>query len=811
MSKPEQTPSGSRISDAFRRLNAAAPLPAVTEHGLWAAWAALLLVAAFIIGVSWVVLDADREAESIRLKQSADLVAQSMEARILGASEILQKLSMRLMPTPAENCASASLDLAASTLLADRREVIELALVTDSGEVLRSWTTVMSPAAPVFSEENGIEDPATLRLIRLAKSRDRTMSTPFYAIPRSPRVFINLVSPSAAPSQLLVARLDLTVLLGISQQRYANTSSYQFGFLLNGSPIPEAAEASPEKTDIKLYDPLRYAAPLALLEADSGEQMAIVAKSYEHALFATNRLQYFAVAGLAFMLFAAVGLVFHYQREQLRSHRSLAAEYSLRRAMSESAVVGLRVTDTDGRILYVNETFPKIVGFPAAELLGRKPPYPYWTEDESQSLAEHLLEATNQSGDDALPATERFRAKRKNGESFWAEVRISQLFDSAGQPIGSIGALFDVTSSVLAQSRVEAANERFTLVVESMASAIAVLTEPGRRTLLFANRAYRTLFSDRPGGAARLLERLETAPPAVQSDGIFDEESSRWFDVRAQKIVWTRSEPAVLLIATDITARRELDLAREAQLRRAEATHRLVTMGEMASSLAHELNQPLAAIANYANAAATMLASGTLSREREAQSFARIENQAQRAGRIIQRIRGFAKKTDAKLEPAAVETVVQETLELANIQARKLESRIALSIPPGLPLILGDSVMLEQLLLNLLKNAMEACAEGNVPLAMRTIELSAALEPGDPPRLRFAVTDHGPGIPEEDRAKLFDAFYSTKSEGMGMGLNICRSIAELHGGELRMDPTPGGGSTFSFTVAVIRAEDAAQA
>ena len=171
--------------------------------------------------------------------------------------------------------------------------------------------------------------------------------------------------------------------------------------------------------------------------------------------------------------------------------------------------------------------------------------------------------------------------------------------------------------------------------------------------------------------------------------------------MRLQPIVWTRSEPAVMMIATDITERRELELAREAQLRRAESTHRLVTMGEMASSLAHELNQPLAAIANYANAAATMLAAGTLSKEREAQSFSRIENQAQRAGRIIQRIRGFARKTDAKLEPVAVQTVIQETLELANIQARKLESSIELHVPENLPLMMGDGVMLEQLLLNL--------------------------------------------------------------------------------------------------------------
>lgn len=797
--------SDPQISDAFRTLNSANRLPAFSEHGLWAAWAALLLVAAFLVGVAWLVIDADREAESIRLKQSTDLVAQSMEARILGASEILQKMSLRLMPAQQGSYASASLDLAASTLLSDRREVIELALVSDTGEVLRSWNSSTSPAAPVFSTASDVQDAPTLRTIRLAKRHDRAMSTPFYSAPHSSRVFVNLVSPSSTPSRLLVARLDITLLLGISQQRYVNSPNYQFGFRLNGRPMPEPADGSgrQEVPEPHFSAPLVYSTPLALLEADSDAKMTLVARSYTHALFATNRVQYFAVAGLAFMLFAAVWLVFYYQRQQVRSHRKLSTEYSLRRAMSESAVVGLRVADAEGRILYVNETFPKIVGFSPEELLGRKPPYPYWVQDHSEEMTQKLLGAISSADGFTPPATQRFRAQRSNGETFWAEVRLSPLLDDAGRAIGSIGALFDVTSSVLAHSRIEAANERFTLVVESMQSAIVVLSEPGRDRLFFANRSYRTLFSDRPNGGARLLEKLENTPAAVRSEGIFDEETSRWFDVRSQRIVWTRSEPAVMVIATDITTRRELDLAREAQLRRSEATHRLVTMGEMASSLAHELNQPLAAIANYANAAATMLANGTLSKEREAQSFARIENQAQRAGRIIQRIRGFAKKTDAKLEPVAVETVIQETLELANIQARKFDSRIELTVAPDLPLMRGDSVMLEQLLLNLLKNAMEACASSNIPASERTIELHATPSESDPSRLIFRVVDHGPGIPEESRAKLFDAFYSTKSEGMGMGLNICRSIAELHGGELRMDPTPGGGSTFSFSVALI--------
>ncbi|MDO5531317.1 ATP-binding protein [Sutterella sp.] len=787
------------IADAFRNLNSEDNLPVLTQHALWASWAALFLVAAFLLGLSWLVIDADREAEEIRLKQSTDLVAQSLEARVTGTAEILQKLSMRLMHSSDGGFSAASAELSASTLMTDRREVIEIALISKEGDVQHAWRSTTAQVANIFSPGANIQDAPTLRAIGLVLASDRSTSTPFYSSPNSDHVFLNLVVPAPTRAHVLVARLDLTGLLKGSEQRITN-AHYTFTLMLNDRPV--AGRQAPAKRDIatsSLAAPILYQAPLLFLEQVPGERMTLSARSYEHALFTTNRMQYFTVAGLAVMLLLAVCIVFYYQRQQHHSHRLLQTEYSLRRAMSESAVVGLRVADLSGRILYVNETFPRIVGYPADELLGIEPPYPYWAEKVKPSLTAALRRS------ETLPESLRFQARRKNGEAFWAELRLSPLLNEAGRPFGTIGALFDVTPLVTAKTRVEAANERFTRVVESMASALAVLSEPGRERLYFANRAYRTLFSDRPEGAATLLKKLEETPASVQSEGIFDEESGRWFDVRSQPIVWTRSESAIMMIAIDITARRELELAREAQVRRAESTQRLVTMGEMASSLAHELNQPLAAIANYANAAATMLASGTLSKEREAQSFQKIENQAQRAGRIIQRIRGFARKTDAKLEPVAVQTVIQETLELANIQARKFDSTITLSVAEGLPIMQGDSVMLEQLLLNLLKNAMEACASAGT--TNRSIELDVKLDTPDTSRIRFSVIDHGPGIPEEARPKLFDAFYSTKNEGMGMGLNICRSIAELHGGELIMRTTPGGGSTFSFTVPVLTGDD----
>ena len=248
-----------------------------------------------------------------------------------------------------------------------------------------------------------------------------------------------------------------------------------------------------------------------------------------------------------------------------------------------------------------------------------------------------------------------------------------------------IGALYDVSEAVEAKMALEAANSRFTLVMDSLNSAIAVLELPDCKKLLFTNRSFDRIFANCPAAAARIFAQALSADARVDTGGIHDAETGRWWDVRTQEIRWTGGEPALLAIASDITTKRELELAREAQMRRAESTQRLVTMGEMASSLAHELNQPLAAIANYAGGSLSRIEENRLTVEQSATAFRKIASLAERAGRIILRIRGFAKKTDPVLEPVAAETVVQETMELALIQARKTNAKIEIHIEPGPP------------------------------------------------------------------------------------------------------------------------------
>ena len=775
--------SNEATSSAFRRLHGhdLVPSPSISRISTLAAWVALVLLTLFIGGIGWLVLDNEQSAERVRLKRSAELVVRTMESRLLATTEDLRRSSPPLFAhgtdLHADEARRTALDF-----MAERREVLELALVDRAGTVRADWCSDVQPVTPLF--ERGLPLPSQHAAISALSALELGASeiSNFYMRPGMGQVYADLAVPSARGGAALIARINVSKLL-VDAAEQASASDYQYRILVDGRPLlPPNEETSPLKRYL-----LSYEVPIAFLGFSHAGNATLVVENYLHAVFSNHKLSLIAVFGLGAMLMLAVGFLIYFQRLQHRAHQMLSAEYSLRRAMSESAVVGLRVTDRQGRILFVNETFQKIVGWSAEDLLDRTPPYPYW--DEPIDERTELLLSDPSDHTEAIT----LRARRKSGDAFYAEMRLSPLRTESGRTIGCIGALYDITPRILAQERLEAAHERFMLVVESMNSLIAVLDPDERTNLLFANASYARYFGEDAAGAVRLLAKMEATPKSVLGEGIYDEPSKQWFDVREKVIIWTDSQPALLLVAANITVRRELEISRDAIQKRVEATNRLVTMGEMASSLAHELNQPLAAISNYAGGAMTMLESGKLSAERAKEAFRKIENQAQRTGRIIQRIRGFGKKSDPNLEPVDVSSVLQETMELALLQARKLEAAVAVDAPSELPKILGDAVMIEQLLLNLLKNAMEAVRESD----NRTVELRVRAEAAG---VRFSVVDHGPGIAPAQKQELFDAFYSTKANGMGMGLNICRSIAELHGSRIEVDDTPGGGATFSFLV-----------
>jgi two-component system sensor histidine kinase DctS len=247
------------------------------------------------------------------------------------------------------------------------------------------------------------------------------------------------------------------------------------------------------------------------------------------------------------------------------------------------------------------------------------------------------------------------------------------------------------------------------------------------------------------------------------------------------------------------------ELSRQQQ-DRLQATARLATVGEMASLLSHELNQPLAAIASYATGSLNMLDDPdehTLPMLR--QGVARIAEQAERAGRVIKSVHDFVRRREQARESISATQLIEAVMPLVRLQARKSGTRIELDIPQPAPRVQADRTMVEQVLLNLTRNGMQAM-ESATPLARRVLTLR--VRQLHERWVSFSVIDAGPGIAPDVAQRLFTPFFTTRSEGMGLGLSLCRTVIEQHGGALDFhprEPTEGGaaGTEFVFTLPAV--------
>ena len=252
----------------------------------------------------------------------------------------------------------------------------------------------------------------------------------------------------------------------------------------------------------------------------------------------------------------------------------------------------------------------------------------------------------------------------------------------------------------------------------------------------------------------------------------------------------------------DISEQRRVEELSRASQERLQATARLATVGEMASLLSHELNQPLAAIASYANGSINLLQQPDPAAVDMLQvAMGRIAEQADRAGRVIKSVHDFVRRRAQAREAVPPQVLLDAILPLVNLQAHKLGVRVDIRVPEGLPRALCDPTMAEQVLLNLARNAMQAMDEAHVPHPELVMQVRATpASEGGKRWLEFSVADHGPGIPEEVKKQLFTPFFTTKAEGMGLGLSLCRTVVEQHGGHLLFEPNHPQGTIFRFTL-----------
>jgi len=494
------------------------------------------------------------------------------------------------------------------------------------------------------------------------------------------------------------------------------------------------------------------------------------------------------IVALSFVIVLNLLALWRYTRFRTRAEAALIAETGFRRAMENSMSTGMRVFDMHGRIAYVNPAFCRMIGWNEADLIGRTAPFPYWIPGRHAQHRETLdLLLSGRTPSSGLEV----EAQRRDGSRFTARMYVSPLRDPNGEQIGWMTSMTDITEPKRIREALTAAHERFMTVLEGLDDAISVVADTTEGLeLLFANRTYRRFFGAQSSGHAELLGgRLGRFTDETVE--IYSESAQRWFEVHHRILAWTDGRRVRLQVARDITERRMHEEASQRQQEKVQLTSRLTTMGEMASSLAHELNQPLTAIANYNMAAVAMLKAGTVSNERLLEALEKSAAQAERAGKIISRIREFVKRSEPRRQRVSVQGIMDNAVAFAEIDARKRQIEIQQSLPSPLPDVLADPILIEQVLLNLLKNGVEAMERSEYHVLHVNVSRQDTM-------LEIAVIDRGHGLHNPER--LFEPFYSTKSEGLGMGLNICRTIIESHHGRLWAEENPEGGTIFRFTL-----------
>ena len=261
----------------------------------------------------------------------------------------------------------------------------------------------------------------------------------------------------------------------------------------------------------------------------------------------------------------------------------------------------------------------------------------------------------------------------------------------------------------------------------------------------------------------------------------------------------------------DISEQRRIEEVSRASQERLQATARLATVGEMASLLSHELNQPLAAIASYANGSLNLLKDPdalTQSRDDVHMALRRIAEQAGRAGRVINSVHDFVRRRDQTREAVAPHALIDAILPLVNLQARKLQVNVVTRVEPRLPAVWCDRTMVEQVLLNLARNGMQAMDRPECTGRVLVLQAKRAASNAEQRWVELSVTDVGTGIAPEVAEQLFTPFFTTKAEGMGLGLSLCRTVVEQHGGHLEFEAQATKGTVFRFTLPAAPLEQA---
>ncbi|TWA72172.1 PAS/PAC sensor signal transduction histidine kinase [Azospirillum baldaniorum] len=622
----------------------------------------------------WVLHRSEREEETLTLIKDVLWVEQNLHFQLTSDEEKLQYLAESL---GREDTTPVNYSVMARHIVTVNPAIQRVVRLDPQGRPVRSEPPVDD--GPALDDAFGPSPRADAFLIARSSGR-RAYSAP-YRLGAADTAF-EIVIPIFRGDQFagaLAGVLSIDALLTHHvpwwfAQRYQLEVIDPYGAVLGTKS--RIAMPEPRRSHVVPFDPpghgLTLVATLHQLSGNLGRNILIA-----------------AIFALTVSALWSLWAVRRHIARRIRAEEALRAEHAFRKAMEDSLTVGMRARDLDGRIIYVNPAFCRMVGWSAEELVGAGPIMPYWLPEDLVHT-EEVFRAVLAGNAPANGFELRFR--RANGERFDALIYEAPLIDAKGRHTGWMGSVLDITERKRAE-----------------------------------------------------------------------------------------------------------ELARQQQ-ERLQQTARLITMGEMASTLAHELNQPLSAIASYCTGCLNRLQAGSIRPDELATALEKLSGQAKRAGQIIRRIHDFVRKSEPNVAPCCLSEVLEDCVALMEADARQQGVKLVLEMGRGLPAVMADRILLQQVVVNLMRNGIEAMA--STRRDRRRLSVTVQAMDGS---VLTRIQDRGCGISPENAEKLFSPFFTTKTEGMGMGLNICRSIIEHHQGRLWFEPAADGGTVFLFSLPVLSA------
>jgi PAS domain S-box-containing protein len=500
--------------------------------------------------------------------------------------------------------------------------------------------------------------------------------------------------------------------------------------------------------------------------------------------------------------------------ENTRLYRDLEEREAKIRRLVDANIMGIFIWNLQGEILQTNDAFLHLLEYSREDLLSGRVHWRDLTPAEWQERDERAIAELKATG-----AAQAFQKEysRKDGS------RVPVLFGAAmfeGSGHEGVAFVIDLSGQKRAEEALRVSEERWSKLAENSSAGIALIASDG--SFIAANLALQKMLGyteaelqrrtvseitdeeDLAVSEAHVNEGYEGQRRVyrVEKRYLRKDGTTMWADVSLVFVPASGSNSAFFSsVIVDVTERKRAEEAlQKAQVELAHAT-RVMTMGEIASSIAHEINQPLGAIVNYGNACVRLLKSGRANLTETTAALSAIVNDAERASAIIARIRALSKKTPPEMALLQVGDLVADILPLVRHQLTGCRILLKTALPGDLSPILGDRIQLQQVLLNLVVNGIESMSKAPEDRRELVIEAQSHVSENKSFVL-ITVTDSGIGLKAEDLPRVFEAFYTTKADGTGMGLAISRSIAEAHGGRLWATPNADLGATFQLLLPV---------